>query len=153
MTTKTKIVIYAVSIATAVAIGRYSAPEKVRVETKTVTVEKKVESVDKEHELHKKTTITETQKPDGTKETKTVITYDSNTHVDGTTIDDKNTTLTSSKEVTKSSSNLNVYGLVGTDFKTPVYGGHISREVIGPISLGAWALTNRTVGFSLGLRF
>lgn len=43
--------------------------------------------------------------------------------------------------------------LVGTDFNVPVYGIAVNKEFIGPITLGAWGLTNKTVGLSIGLNF
>jgi len=53
-------------------------------------------------------------------------------------------------------STLNVSALVGTDpmnsFK-PLYGFSVSKQFIGPVTIGLWGLTNSTVGISLGLNF
>ena len=72
MTTLEKSILIGSAILLALAVGRCTAPEKVRVETKTVTVEKVVT----ETETHKKTTVTDVIKPDGTRETVTVSTND-----------------------------------------------------------------------------
>ena len=40
-----------------------------------------------------------------------------------------------------------------SDPHTPVYGGHVSTQLLGPINVGAFGLTNGTIGMSLGLDF
>lgn len=52
-------------------------------------------------------------------------------------------------------SNLSI--LAGSDFTQsqikPLYGLSFSKEVIGPVTLGVFALTNSTVGVSIGYSF
>lgn len=45
-------------------------------------------------------------------------------------------------------------GFDGAHFKSvPIYGVSISKEVLGPITVGAWGLTNGTLGLSAGVNF
>jgi len=78
-----------------------------------------------------------------------------------TTTDDITTAVKIDDTQTKSAvlprrSSMNVSALVGTDsirYPTPVYGLSISKELIGPVTLGLWGLTNGTVGVSVGVNF
>lgn len=120
------VVIALVSLSAAFAFGRYSSPVKI----KTITVVKRV----------KNQVVHETIKPDGTVEK--TITTQVNT--------DKNT----DSQTTKGGApQINVYGLVGVQALKPVAGAHVSAEVLGPISIGVFGLTNGSVGGSVGLRF
>lgn len=55
------------------------------------------------------------------------------------------------------SSTINVSALVANDFSrgliSPTYGVSISKEIVGPITVGLFGLTNSTVGLSLGINF
>lgn len=114
-------------------------PEKVRVETKTVEVEKIIEKI-----VHKETKVTE--HPDGTKET--VVVEDSNTI--GRTESTKNTY--TKESISKGSKvNISILGGIKSDLNTVVYGASVSKELIGPITIGAWGLTDKTFGISVGL--
>lgn len=135
------------------AAGRWSAPEKVKIETKIVTVEveKKTENTDKKENIKS----VEVVKPDGTKTTTTEIIADTKTKSE-TNI--KETTKEDTKQTTqKSTSSLIVEGLVSgniNDLSSGLtYGGHISNNLIGPIRIGAFGFTNRNFGVSLGLQF
>ena len=139
---KTKVIVGIVAIATAFAFGRYSAP--IRVEKEIVEVEKKTE--DKRKEIIK----TEVVRPDGTKETTTKTVVDSKTTTDSTK---------SEKELVEGqTSKVSISALVGAPLTlsgplTPVYGGHIHRPLLGPVSVGIWGLSNATAGLSFGLTF
>jgi hypothetical protein len=75
----------------------------------------------------------------------------------------KTTTITKdttrkSKEVVKTivKPKVNVSALAGvstTDSRKPVYGISVSKEFIGPITLGAFGLTNGIIGISVGVNF
>ena len=158
MTTKVKIIIIVVSLATSFAVGRYTVPTKTVTVVKTVEIEKKVTDTNENKKEHKKTTITELDKPDGTKQTTTVITDDTDADkkIDQTL--DQTDTSESTKTVVKTGSRLNIAALVGmpvTNLSNPalVYGVHVSRDLIGPISIGVWGLSSGTAGFSAGLSF
>lgn len=55
------------------------------------------------------------------------------------------------------SSKLNISALIANDFSrgllVPTYGVSIQKEFIGPLTLGAFGLTNGVVGLSVGLNF
>lgn len=143
MTTKNKVIISVIVLITTFAVGRYSAPEKVRVEVKTVEVEKIVTKV-----VHVKTTTTE--KPDGTKETTTVV--DSRTDSSTNT---KNTESKTEQTISKKMMNASVLSGLNLSSNNPglVYGLSVSGNLLGPITVGSWGLTNSTFGVSLGLNF
>ena len=128
------------------AAGRYLAPTK--IVTKTVEVEKK--QVDTKKDEHKVTTVTETDKPDGTK---TIVTQ---------TTDNTGTERTSKDVVKSDTTTTKTYGGAKTSINalaglssgaTPTYGLAVTRSVLGPITVGAFGLTDRTFGVSLGLEF
>lgn len=135
------------------AFGHYSAPEKVRVETKTVTVEveKKVENTDKKENIK----TTEVVKPDGTKTTTTTIIAD--TKIKSQTDTDTNTKVDNKQTTQKSSSSLIVEGMVSANINNVsnnlVYGAHISNNLIGPVRTGLFGFTDGKVGVSLGIQF
>lgn len=159
MTTKTKLAIAAVALLSAYAFGRWSAPEKVRTETKTVIVEKKVEDTNKNavKKRKKKTVIVETTAPDGTKTKTTTIADDttSDTETKSHESDDTSVTKDKTKEVTYATAKVTLSAIGGLrpGSPLPVYGGLISKPVLGPVTLSAWFLNDRTVGTGIGLTF
>jgi hypothetical protein len=169
---KNYMIVAAVALVLAFAFGRWSAPEKIKIEKEVVTVETKSKETTSDEK--KKTdidtnlekTVTEITHPDGSKEV--VTHYTRNSHASRSSEKEASSTEKEtlaktekeSKEVTKSSSKLIVSGLVGGNglsgldaLKAPVYGAHVQKTVLGPIMVGAWGLTDRTVGLSLGLIF
>lgn len=129
---RTKIIPYAIAcICTILAYLEYKNPEVV---TKTET--KIVDHV---------TTVTKIVKqPNG--ETETTITTDETKNIN-----------TASSVVTPVKKNYNISALAGMNFEAAiprqVYGISISKEIIGPMTLGIYALTNRTIGVSIGIDF
>lgn len=117
---------------------------------KTIADTKIADTKATDKDIHDKITTTTTKTPDGgetitqteTKDTvtKTEETKDTDSHVV--------TTITAAPKV-------NLAGLAGIDFskKTPVYGASISKQLLGPVTLGVWGLTNSTIGVSIGLEF
>lgn len=122
--------------ATSVAVTRYYFPT---TQTKTVTVEKEVVKTDVQTITH---TVT---LPNGSVDTTT------------TTTDHSQTTLNKDQVAVVKAKNLNVSALVANDFSTsiirPVYGVSVSKEVLGPVTVGVFGLTSGVVGVSLGLNF
>ena len=156
MTTKVKIIICTLVVLTVFAAGRYSAPTKIKTETKIVEVEKKTDDKKSDVKDHKKTTIVETTAPDGTKTKTTTITDDKESKSDDKSTDDTSRTTDQTKEVSKGSSPLSVSLLAGLDISapgTPIYGLAVSRPILGPVTLGLFGMTNRTGGVSIGLTF
>ncbi len=91
---------------------------------------------------HTKTTIITIKEPNGT--TKTT-----------TTIDDKKNKDTISIIPIKTQKT-NISAIIAEDFKhkdIPLYGISFTREFIGPVTLGAFGLTNGTIGLSVGVSF
>ncbi len=53
---------------------------------------------------------------------------------------------------------LNVSALAGYDFSSPrslspIYGISVNKEVLGPLTVGAYGLTNGIIGVSIGVNF
>lgn len=162
MDLKYKVGITVVVVAVVFAAGRYSAPEKIKIETKIVEVEKKVEDTDQKKikDTHKKTTTIVVKKADGTETTTSVTTDDSVVKDDKTTkiTDDISKTSDIVKEESKSTSHLNLALLGGTNVLNPsssgiIYGASASRNLVGPITVGLWGLNSGIGGMSIGLEF
>ncbi len=143
MTTKTKIIISIIALATAFASGRFLSPEKTKTVERIVEVEKIVTKVE-----HSTTVIVE--KPDGTKET--TIVKDTNT--DSRTTKDSTT---NSKESTISKDRLNISVLAGMQLplsnSSSVFGASVTKNLIGPVTVSVWGLSNASGGVGLGLNF
>ena len=156
MSTKSKIIITTVTIVVAYAFGYYEAPYKVKTITKTVEVEKKTDQTQTDTNRHKDTLTTITEKPDGTKETVTHTVDDVNRDTASKATDNITKSETKEKEVTKSSGHLTLSALAGVNPFTPslpTYGVHVTRDIIGPVNIGVWGLTDKTIGASVGLTF
>lgn len=94
--------------------------------------------------VKKKTKTVVTKRPDGTTRTETSVTESTGT---------KRKTEQKETEVVRKN---HVQALIGTsvkDFGVPVYGLSYQREVFSQVSVGAFGLTNGTVGVSLGVSF
>ena len=79
-------------------------------------------------------------------------------HTDGSTETTKTTTdkstIESSKTVKSETGKWRVGAMIAvSDEKKPIYGGFIEHRFIGPIYIGAFGLTNRTVGLTLSFTF
>lgn len=155
MQTRYKVIISIVIVTVAFASGRYTTPTKTVIETKIVEVEKKQTKEDVKKDRNKKTTVVEISKPNGEKQTTTTI--------DETVVLDRQRDTTVTKDTTKESESKTVTGdsktsinaMFGIDFdgKTPVYGGSVSKPVVGPIAIGIFGLTNKTLGCTIGVVF
>lgn len=128
-----------VLVIVAYASGRYMSPEKVRVETVTVEVTKEVAKKEKK-------TVKIKENIDGSKET--VIVTDTETDEKSHSNSQMDT-----KEVINGSK-FNISVLAGTSVPVNmVFGVSANKAILGPITAGAWGLSNGTVGLSLGLNF
>jgi hypothetical protein len=146
MANKYKVLAASFALALAFATGRYS----VRSSTvKQVVTEKETTNVDAKKDMHKKIVIV--KQPTGV--TTTTITEETATDTKTLTNDQLQavTTVTPPKVGT-----LNVSALAGLDaehsFK-PAYGISVTKQVLGPLSVGAFGLTNGVMGVSLGISF
>ncbi len=151
MTNKVKALILLAVALGSYAFGRFSVPEKIKVieVEKTVTKEK----TDRKKEVNRKITKRKITRPDGTVEeiSRIVDKSKDTTKKDSSITNDK----TKESETAKSSSKLTVDVLTGVSFTQPsfVYGLSIGRDMVGPVRMGAWALTSGHIGLSLGLSF
>ena len=139
-------------VAGAFLVGRYTGPERVKIETKTEIREVRV--TDESRKLETTQRIIETTKPDGSK-------------VKDTRIKTKRESEKSTAAETKAASHqvkeiesrrgVLVSPLIGVRLDDlsggAIFGAHISKQFIGPLHLGAWGLSDFTVGVSLGLEF
>ncbi len=154
-------VIIGVALLVSFAAGRWAAPEKVKIETRTVEVEKKDSTVQKEQDRnqHKETTETEVTRPDGTieKTKKTVDAIDTHQETDKHDTSDTSKATETEKEVTRSSGKVTLAVLAGIKFTSvtagsPIlYGAQVYRPIVGPIGIGIWGLSDLTFGVSVGL--
>ena len=135
-----KYILFVIVIIISYATGRYMSPEKIKTEVKTVEVEKVVTKIE-----HKTVKIKENK--DGSKET--IIITDSRA--------DSNTNIRSQDKTKESTvrDKINVSLLAGNSLpiSAPIFGASVQKNFIGPITLGAWVLTNKTGGLSVGLNF
>ena len=120
--------------------GRISSPDKVKIEVKTVEVEKKTTKTERK-------VIKVKENADGSKDT--VIVVDSNVNEES-----RGKSTVESKEIINGK-RTNVSLLVGGAYPLsgPNYGVSVQRNILGPFTVGAWAITNRTAGLSIGLNF
>lgn len=163
MTTKNWVIMVIIVGLTGVAIGRYTVPKKVTIQTQTVTTDKVNTKMDDKTNVktHKDETTTIVKKPDGTVETITKISEDTNTGKDVAIATNIDTTdkLNTKKETVSQSGHLNLSFLAGanpfnfTSQPGIVYGASITTTLIGPVTSGLWGLSNGTCGASVGLNF
>jgi hypothetical protein len=157
LSVKTTVLSAVALLAVGAAIGRFGTPAKVVTKTVTQTVYKEAEVKNTEDQKNTVTTITQTTKPDGTKIQTTVIAdKDDIKTVDSTKIN-STTDTTSTTTTTYSKNNWNISALAEvsppslTNLGPISYGVEVDRRIIGPISVGAFGFTNRSVGLSLGI--
>lgn len=152
MDVKTKLLIGSAALIGCFLAGRLSAPEKV-VE-KRVEVEKTQKSVDTDKEQHLETTKTTVTKPDGTTETTEKVVVDTKKKTDLDVTKEKD--VSTEKTVTFQTSKVTISLMVGSELSlplVPVYGLSVTKPIMGPITVGAWGLSNRVFGVSAGLTF
>lgn len=148
-------------------LGRYSVPEQVKKESQTVTQTQSNQAqkaqTDSDRDLHKQIVQTEVIKPDGTKvivtKTSEEAHSDRKAKVDTVTAESAHSESKQTSEVTRGSSKVTVSFMAGPSFSLTnglgplVYGGSITKPVLGPITVGVWGLSNGTGGVSLGFTF
>lgn len=150
MNNKTKVIIAIVGLAASFAFGRYSVNDP-EVKTSIKGKEDVTKSVDKDTKKRSTTTVTES--PDGSKSTTTVTEEETSERRD--TAKSRETSIDQSS-VPVVRRTLNVSALVGVrafDNLQPIYGASITKEVLGPITVGVWGLSSGTGGVSVGLSF
>lgn len=159
MDNKKKYGLVTVSALAIFALGRYTAPEKIKIETKIVEVEKKTDQTKKKSKenTRRKTTKRKTTKPDGEVIEETIKekeTSQTDTTENKTTEENRKSSSTS-KEQTAGGSRVNLSALGGFDLNTgrPIYGASLTKSFIGPTTIGIWGLNNLSCGVTLGISF
>jgi len=128
------------------ALGRYTSTQAKTVTQTQTKVDETTHDTVKTHE-----TVTEKKSKDGTDTIVTVIdtAAQANTKID---LDTQSKSI-----ITKASPRTNISALAATSihnpFGPPQYGLSVNREVLGPITIGAFGLTGGTFGISIGLNF
>lgn len=162
MTTKIKIMTSAAILAVTFAAGRYSVPLSVKKTTDVTKSDDKTDNKTEEDKLnkHMTTVIVDVTAPDGTKTKTTTRTVDVNNDKKTTDLatDTRREEKATSTEVTRSGSRLTISALAGTkiSFSGPLeldYGAMVSRDFIGPISIGAFGFKSGVAGVAVGLSF
>lgn len=102
----------------------------------------KVEHRDRETQVRTETRIV--KEPGGTETT--IIVRDSTTRT--------RTDISETSKPVKAKTNISALaGIDVTSRPQPIYGISVTREFIGPITVGAWGMTNGVVGLSVGINF
>lgn len=160
------------AIITAFAVGRWTAPSKTTSLTQTNTQTDSKSKTDKDsktdtnRDKHIETTTTEVTHPDGTKETTTKTVQDTGTekktevvtHNDQDNSTSKSTLIEKSVDGTqKGKLHVSLLGAMniahGLNLDSPDYGAAVSKDVLGPVSVGLFGLKSGILGASVGLSF
>lgn len=152
MQTKYKVLSGIMICVTVFAFGRYTAP--VVIKTETVEVEKKTESSSSDLDKHKETTKKEVVNADGSKETTTTTTEDTSHHKDKKETD--SASKSDKTEIVKAKDSVTISALGAVIISAPTtmyYGLQVSKPMLGPIVVGAFAFTDGRAGVSVGLQF
>jgi archaellum component FlaF (FlaF/FlaG flagellin family) len=156
MNDKQKIGLGVLALIIAFGCGYFAKPTKVETVTKTVEVIKQDTSVKQNEKKNKKVTIDKHVNKDGSSDTKTVITDN------GSTETNTNTKTEIKKEDSSSTIVKNDIGLTisalaivnSNDFTGKrEYGVHITKRILGNVTIGAMATTDKKVGISVGMGF
>jgi hypothetical protein len=148
MTIKSKILIAGIALIVAFIGGRFSAS---RPDVKTVTQTDETKKTDEIKDTHIVTVIKEITKPSGEVEKTTTIDTNITKRTETEATKDTKTVQTE----TSSNNKVTIQALVGYDMakQLPTYGASAAKDIAGPISVGAWGLSNGSIGVSLGVRF
>ena len=149
ISTKTKTILISSSLLISFAMGRYSNNTPEIKETKKVeeSIQKQVDE-----QSHTQTVIVYTKDPKGQPVVTETITNDTETK----TKDIEKVTEQDTKDsIPPKRNQWAVSGLFGLPApgNTPSYGLHVTKEVLGPITVGAFGMTNGTLGLSIGVTF
>jgi len=137
---KLKYLLGALLVISAYAFGFYEGKPKTNTQTTVVSNDVK----DKEVDTHVETVTTK----DVRGNIRTVTIKDS-------VLRSEETKIVKTVESTTALSKVHVNALLGYDFHQDkaTYGIMVSKKFIGPINVGAFGLTNKTFGVSLGMEF
>lgn len=154
----TKSVLLATILSLGYGVGRYFTPpkvvekEKIVYKDRIIEREVKVKSTSKKNDkVFTKNTVT---KPDGTKYVEVKITDKSKIKSDfkrtGTRQENISLDKTEESKQTNYLISLGAKFNLG-EFGLPIYGVNLNKRILGPIYLGVFGFTDKTIGVSLGL--
>lgn len=149
MTTKVKVAAGLVVVVGSFAAGRYSN-QKPEVHTVINTEAETKKDSNKDTQTHQ--VSVSVKAPDGT--IKTTTTTDTSTIAKTDTITDSTTHMVQTIIPPKNDT-LNISVLAGIDFsrQVPIYGASLTKQVLGPLTIGVFGLTNGIMGGSIGVQF
>jgi len=138
--------------------GRYTAPTKTLITEKTQTsAQISAQSATlSDADTQTETTVTTIEKPTGEKETVTHITKDTEAASKrvAESVASSQTSTESTKTIENAAGKVTLSALAGYsihDLGSPVYGGSVSKQILGPISVGVWGLSTGVFGVSVGV--
>jgi hypothetical protein len=148
---KNKIIIGSFLLLVSFAFGRYSASYMTSKSSSTTTSDTQIEdqSLTKIH-----TVIVTLEKPNGDKQTTEII--DDNT-IKNDKKDEESTNKTQTEKTQGEGNtkyNLSVFAVTSVKkLEEPNYGLEVSKEILGPITMGVFGINNGQIGVSIGINF
>lgn len=151
MTLQSKVLLAALALTVAFAFGRYSAPTKPNItQTKAVVATTQMVA---DKDTHKQTQIIVVRQPSGAETTTTTIKEDTVSVVDTNKQVESQTKTIVTQPVR---STVNISAMFGVDVRHPnamIYGAQVSKQLLGPVQIGVYGMSNSVVGFTIGLNF
>lgn len=154
MSEKSKIIFYIVVLVGLFALGRYSAPETVKIEKQVIEVEKKTKDKETNKKNNKIYIKVETILPDGTRRIETKIVDKGTITIDATETSENEKETKEEKTVSKTRPVI-VYGGGGVNLlgnsTGPEFTAGVQKSILGPIYLGGYGTSKGTLGVTIGL--
>lgn len=151
LNTKRELLVIVLGLIVAFSFGRYSVTFPPQIETK---IEQVSHTETEEHKnVHVVTHIVTAKTPEGVVTSETTIDRVITTDKDHSESASTRSASVSTPQVHKK---INISALVAMDINNGLrhtYGISVSKEVVGPITVGVWALHTGMLGLSLGLNF
>lgn len=133
-------------VSAAYIAGRYSAPEKIKIETKTQIKEVMIKDEHTDSDTRK--SVTEITRPDGTTIKRT---RSERAKITDSSLRREDVKQTEEKKEIENRRGVVVQFLAAAP--GPVYGAAFTKQFLGPINIGAFMFTDMRIGISLGFEF
>ena len=152
METKYKVILALILSIASFGFGRYSVNSVNSVKKETQVINENDKKDENTHTVTKTVTI---KQPDGA--TETTVTQDTSTNDDTQDITSTETQVSKTSETNNKTSQLNISALAAVKgnnlIAAPIYGASLSKQLLGPVTIGVFGLTDSTIGVSLGINF